>query len=645
MAKIIGIDLGTTNSAVSVMKNGELQILENAEGNRTTPSIVALSKGGERLVGLLAKRQSVTNPTNTIFSVKRLIGRKFTDPEVQRDKAWLPYEIRAGATGGVEVKMGDKWYSPEEISAFILSKLKADAEAKLGEKITEAVITVPAYFDDSQRQATKNAGEIAGLKVDRILNEPTAAAFAYGVNKEKNQKIVVYDFGGGTFDVSVLEMGYDAESKEQTVEVRATGGDTHLGGDDFDKKIQEYLVGEYKKQEGIDISKDPLAVQRLKEAAERAKHELSTAMETEINIPYISSDANGPKHFQIKMTRAKLVDLVKEYIDRSIQLTKETVTAPAPKGAGYQIADIAEVILVGGQTRMPAMQEAVKALFGKEPHQGINPDEVVALGAGIQAEILAAKAEGRKTEGEVKDILLLDVTPLSLSIETYGGVATPMIPKNTTVPTAKSQVFSTAADNQTSVEVHVLQGERPMATDNKTLAKFILDGIPPSPRGIPQVEVTFDIDANGILNVSAKDKASGKVQSVKVEASSNLSKEEIEKLKKEAAEHAVEDEKKKALIETRNQAESTIYLTEKAIKDAGDTLPADIKTGVDEKLEALKKIKDTEDEPAIKAAIEALSTEIQKIGAAAYNKQDEHQGSDGGHQTDGSADPEPNQSV
>ncbi|HEY5220827.1 MAG TPA: molecular chaperone DnaK [Candidatus Paceibacterota bacterium] len=644
MPKIIGIDLGTTNSAVSVMKNGELQILENAEGNRTTPSIVALSKSGERLVGLLAKRQSVTNPTNTIFSVKRLIGRKFTDPEVQRDKAWLPYEIRAGATGGVEVKMGDKWFSPEEISAFILSKLKADAEAKLGEKITEAVITVPAYFDDSQRQATKNAGEIAGLKVDRILNEPTAAAFAYGVNKEKNQKIVVYDFGGGTFDVSVLEMGYDAESKEQTVEVRATGGDTHLGGDDFDKKIQEYLVGEYKKQEGIDISKDPLAVQRLKEAAERAKHELSTALETEINIPYISSDANGPKHFQIKMTRAKLESLVQEYIDRSIQLTKETVTSPAPKGAGYQLSEINEVILVGGQTRMPAMQEAVKALFGKEPHQGINPDEVVALGAGIQGEILAAKAEGRKTEGEVKDILLLDVTPLSLSIETYGGVATPMIPKNTTVPTAKSQIFSTAADNQTSVEVHVLQGERPMAGDNKTLAKFILDGIPPSPRGIPQVEVTFDIDANGILNVSAKDKASGKVQSVKVEASSNLSKEEIEKLKKEAAEHAVEDEKKKTLIETRNQAESTIYLTEKAVKDAGDKLPAYIKTGVDEKLEALKKVKDTDDEPAIKAAIEALSTEIQKIGQAAYNNSNGPQGSDGGNPA-GPADAEPDQSV
>ncbi len=638
MAKIIGIDLGTTNSAVAVMKNGELQILENSEGNRTTPSIVALSKGGERLVGLLAKRQSVTNPKNTIFSVKRLIGRKWSDPEVQRDKAWLPYDVQEGPNGSIQVKMGDAWYSPEEVSAMILAKLKADAEARLGEKVDEAVITVPAYFDDSQRQATKNAGEIAGLKVDRIINEPTAAAFAYGLNTAKNQKIVVYDFGGGTFDVSVLEMGYDPETKEQTVEVRATGGDTHLGGDDFDKKIQEYLVEEYKKQEGIDIAKDPLALQRLKEAAERAKHELSTAMETEINLPYITSDAQGPKHFQMKMTRAKLESLVQDYLDRSVMLTKETVTAPAPKGAGFQLSEIDEVILVGGQTRMPAMQEAVKNLFGKEPHKGINPDEVVALGAGIQGEILAAKKEGRATEGEVKDILLLDVTPLSLSIETLGGVATPMIPKNTTVPTAKTQTFSTAADNQTSVEVHVLQGERPMASDNKTLARFILDGIPPSPRGVPQVEVTFDIDANGILNVHAKDKASGKTQSVKIEASTNLSKEEVERLKKEAEAHAAEDEKKKALIEARNQAESLIYLAEKSLRDAGETLAADIKTGVNEKMDALKKVKDGDDKAAIDAAAAALSAEVQKIGAAAYNKENGPEGSDHGQPADGGDD-------
>jgi molecular chaperone DnaK len=586
------------------MEGGEPKILENAEGNRTTPSIVAVSKTGERLVGLLAKRQSVTNPKNTIFSVKRLIGRKFTDPEVQKDKAWLPYEIQAGATGGVEVKMGDKWYSPEEISAAILGKLKADAEARLGEKVEEAVITVPAYFDDSERQATKNAGEIAGLKVRRIINEPTAAALAYGMNKQKNEKIVVYDFGGGTFDVSVLEVGDD------TVEVKATGGDTHLGGDDFDKKIQEYLVGEYKKQEGVDISKDSLALQRLKEGAEKAKHELSTVMETEINLPYISSDANGPKHFIMKLSRAKLESLVQEYIDRSIALTKETVTAAAPKGASYALSDINEVVMVGGQTRMPAMVEAVKKLFGKDPHQGINPDEVVAQGAAVQAGIL---------QGDVKDILLLDVTPLSLSIETYGGVATPMITKNTTVPTAKTQVFSTAADNQTSVEVHITQGERPMAGDNKTLAKFLLDGIPPSPRGLPQIEVTFDIDANGILNVSAKDKGTGKTQSVKIQASTNLSKDDIEKMKQEAAAHAAEDEKKKELVDMRNQAESTIYLAEKSMKDAGDKLPADVKTGITEKVDALKKAKDGEDATVIKAALEALSTEIQKIGQSVYN--------------------------
>ena len=643
MSKIIGIDLGTTNSAVAVFENGDPKILENAEGNRTTPSIVALGKSGERLVGLLAKRQSATNPKGTIFSVKRLIGRKFTDADVQRDKAWLPYDIQAGPSGNVQVKMGDQWYSPEEISSMILAKLKVDAEAKLGEKVTEAVITVPAYFDDSQRQATKNAGEIAGFKVQRILNEPTAAALAYGLNKKKDEKIVVYDFGGGTFDVSVLEIGN--ETGELTVEVRATGGDTHLGGDDFDKKIQEYLVGEYKKQEGIDISKDPLAIQRLKEAAEKAKHELSSAMETEINIPYISADASGPKHFQMKMTRAKLESLVQEYIDRSIQLTKEAVTAPAPKGAGFKLEDMSEVILVGGQTRMPAMVEAVKKLFGKDPHQGINPDEVVAIGAAVQAEVISAKNEGRVSEGNVKDILLLDVTPLSLSIETFGGVATPMIQKNTTVPTAKTQVFSTAADNQTSVEVHVLQGERPMAGDNKTLAKFILDGIPPSPRGIPQVEVTFDIDANGILNVSAKDKATGKSQSVKIEASSNLSKDEIEKLKQEAAEHAAEDAKKKELIDARNQAESTIYLAEKSMKDAEGKLPEDVKAAVTEKIEALKKVKDADDTAAIQSALADLSAEIQKIGQAMYNKDNGHQGGDGGEHADGEPKPgEPGQS-
>jgi molecular chaperone DnaK len=605
MPKIIGIDLGTTNSAVAVTEGGEPRILENAEGNRTTPSIAAISKNNERLVGLLAKRQAITNPKNTIFSVKRLIGRKFSDPEVQRDKAWLAYEIQASVTGGVEVKMGDKWYSPEEISALILGKLKADAEAKLGEKVEEAVITVPAYFDDSQRQATKNAGEVAGLKVRRIINEPTAAALAYGLNKQKNEKIVVYDFGGGTFDISVLEVGDD------TVEVRSTGGDTHLGGDDFDKEIQQYLVEEYKKQEAIDISKDPLALQRLKEAAERAKHELSTALETEINLPYITSDAAGPKHFLMKLTRAKLESLVQKYVDRSIELTRETVTAAAPKGAGFELSKIDEVILVGGQTRMPAIQEAVKKLFGKDPHQGINPDEVVALGAAVQAGIL---------QGDVKDILLLDVTPLTLSIETMGGVATPMIQKNTTVPTSKTQIFSTAADNQTTVEIHVAQGERLMSADNKTLARFILDGIPPSPRGVPQVEVTFDIDANGILNVKAMDKASGKSQSVKIEASTSLSKDEIERLKSEAAKYAAEDMKKKEFVDARNEADTLVYAAEKALKDAGDKVTEEVKAGINEKIDLLKKAKDGNDIESVKTAVAALSSEIQKIGAAMYNK-------------------------
>jgi molecular chaperone DnaK len=608
MPKIIGIDLGTTNSAMAVMEGGEPRIVENQNGNRTTPSVVAESKSGERLVGLLAKRQSVVNPKNTIFSVKRLIGRKFDDPEVSHDKEWLPYDLRRSENGGVEIKMGERWYKPEEISAMVLQKLKLDAESKLGEKIEEAVITVPAYFDDSQRQATKNAGEIAGFKVKRILNEPTAAALAYGLNRKKDEKIVVYDFGGGTFDISVLEVGDD------TVEVKATGGDTHLGGDDIDKRIIEYLVEEYKKQEGIDISRDALALQRLKEAAERAKHELSSAMETEINLPYITSDASGPKHFLMKITRAKLEELAGDLIDRSIKLLKETVTSPPPKGAGLRLEDIDEVVLVGGQTRMPRIQEEVKKLFGKEPHRGINPDEVVAIGAAVQAGIM---------QGDVKDILLLDVTPLTLSIETLGGVATPMIPKNTTVPTAKTQIFSTAADNQTSVEIHVGQGERPMMADNKTLARFILDGIPPAPRGVPQIEVTFDIDANGILTVSAKDKATGKAQSVKIEASTALSKEEIEKLKKEAAEHAEEDRKKREAIEIKNQAESLIYVAEKSLRDAGDKVPGDIKTTIEQKIANLKELKDRDDAEATRNAIKELSESLGKIGETLYNKKDD----------------------
>ncbi|OGY67767.1 MAG: molecular chaperone DnaK [Candidatus Harrisonbacteria bacterium RIFCSPLOWO2_02_FULL_45_10c] len=604
MAKILGIDLGTTNSAMAIMEASGPRVLENSEGNRTTPSIAAFSKSKERLVGLLAKRQTVTNPQNTIYSVKRFIGRKFSDKEVQHDKKVLPYEIRESASGGVEVKMGEEWLKPEQVSALVLGKLKADAEAQLGEKVEEAIITVPAYFDDSQRQATKNAGEIAGLKVKRILNEPTAAALAYGLDKKANEQIVVYDFGGGTFDVSVLEVG------DNTVEVKATGGDTHLGGDDFDKKIVEYLITEYKKEAGVDISKDPLALQRLREAAEKAKHELSSAMEAEINLPYITSDASGPKHFVMKLTRAKLESLVQEFIDKSIDLALKTV-----KEAKFDIKDIDEVILVGGQTRMPAMVEAVKKAFGKEPHKGVNPDEVVAVGAAIQAGII---------QGDVKDILLLDVTPLSLGIETLGGVFTRLIEKNTTIPTAKSQVFSTAADSQTTVEIHVLQGEREMAADNKTLAKFILDGIPPAPRGVPQVEVTFDIDANGILNVSAKDKASGKTQSVKIEASTSLSKDEVERLKNEAKVHESEDKKKRELIELKNTAESTIYMAEKSLKEAGDKVPADIKDVVTQKVEALKSIKDGTGAEAIKKALGELSQELQKIGEHMYKNQQQN---------------------
>ena len=599
--------MGTTNSAMAIVEGGEPKIIENKEGNRTTPSMTALSKNNERLVGLLAKRQAVVNPENTLFSIKRLIGRRWEDPEVQRDLKWMPYKIQRSDTGGVEVKMGDKWHRPEEISAMVLQKLKADAETKLGEKITEAIITVPAYFDDSQRQATKNAGEIAGLKVLRIINEPTAAALAYGLNKQKNEQIVVYDFGGGTFDISVLEVDFDSLGGD--VKVISTGGDTHLGGDDFDQRITNYLVDLFKKEQGIDLSKDSMALSRLKEAAEKAKHELSTVMETEINLPFVTSDASGPKHFITKMTRAKLEELVHDFIATSLELVKQTV-----KEANLSLSDIDEVVLVGGQTRMPAMVEAVKNLFGKEPHKGINPDEVVALGAAVQAGVL---------QGDVRfdKILLLDVTPLTLGIETLGNIATPMIPKNTTIPTAKTQTFSTAADNQPQVEVHVLQGERSMSADNKTLGKFILDGLPPASRGVPQIEVTFDIDANGILNVSAVDKATNKKQAITITASTGLSKEEIEKMKKEAEINAAEDAKKKEGIETKNSAESLVYMSEKSIKDAGEKIKPEDKKTIEEKIELLKKVKDGSDTEAIKKASAELSTEIQKIGEALYKKE------------------------
>lgn len=626
MAKIIGIDLGTTNSAMAVVEGGEPKIIENTEGARTTPSIVAISKAGERLVGQLAKRQAITNPKNTIYGIKRAMGHKFSDAHIQKDKSLVPYEISESEDGGVKVKMGDpsansgqvKYYRPEEVSAMILQKLKHDAEAKLGEKIEEAVITVPAYFDDSQRKATKDAGEIAGFKVRRIINEPTAAALAYGLNKKKDEKVVVYDFGGGTFDVSVLDIAGGEE--EQSIEVKSTDGDSHMGGEDIDQKIIRWIGDEFKKQTGIDITKDELALQRLKEAAEKAKHELSGTMQSEINIPFITSDANGPVHLNMNMSRATLEDLAREYIDRSIEITKRAVSA-----SGYQISDINEIILVGGQTRMPAIQEAVKTLFGKEPNRTINPDEVVAIGAAIQGGIF---------QGDVKDVLLLDVTPLSLGIETMGGIATKLIERNTTIPTSRSQVFSTAADNQTSVEIHVVQGEREMASDNKTLGKFILDGIPPSPRGMPQVEVTFDIDANGILSVKAKEKSTGKEQSIRIEAKTSLSKEDIERMKKEAEMHAEEDKKKRDSAEAKNIAEQMIYTAEKALKDAEGKVSEEIKRNVEDKITALRGVKDGNDLEEIKKATEGLSSEMQKIGEAIMKNQQSNPAS-----PEGSADP------
>ncbi|MBU3968777.1 molecular chaperone DnaK [Patescibacteria group bacterium] len=594
MSKILGIDLGTTNSAFAIIEGGEPKILENSDGARTTPSIVALSKNGERVVGISAKRQAVTNPKNTVFGIKRFMGHRFDDKEVQKDKEIVPYEIAKGDDSGVLIILGDKKYRPEEISAIILQKIKADAEAKIGEKITEAVITVPAYFNDSQRKATKDAGKIAGLDVKRIINEPTAAALAYGFNKKKNEQIVVFDFGGGTFDVSVLEVGDDV------VEVKSTDGDSHMGGKDIDQKIIKWIADEFKKESGIDVRKDPLALQRLDEAAEKAKHELSSSVETEINIPFVTSDADGPKHLLMKFSRAKLEDLVKEYIDRAIEITKRAMDA-----SPFKISDIDEVILVGGQTRMPAIQGAVKKFFGKEPNKTINPDEVVALGAAVQGGIL---------RGDVKDVLLLDVIPLSFGIETLGSVATKLIEKNTTIPTTKSQIFSTAADNQTSVEIHVVQGERPMANDNKSLGKFVLDGIPPSRRGMPQIEVTFDIDANGILNVKAKDKSTGKEQSIKIEATSGLSEDDIKKMQKDAELHEEEDKKKKELIDSRNLLDQVVYTAERSLSENKEKLSDELKKSLDEKISDSKKIKEKDDIENIKKTTEELSQEMQKIG-------------------------------
>jgi len=597
MARIIGIDLGTTNSAMAVMQAGKPEIIANSEGNRTTPSVVAINKNGERLVGQVANHQRVTNPTNTIFGVKRLIGRKFTDKEVQKDIELMPYKI-VKANGGVKVEMAEKEYSPEEVSAMILSKLKADAEKFLGEPVTEAVITTPAYFDDSQRQATKDAGKIAGLEVKRIINEPTAAALAYGLDKAKEEKIAVYDLGGGTFDISILQLG------DGVFEVLSTHGDTHLGGEDFDLRIVNHFVDQFKKESGIDIKDDKAAMQRLKEEAEKAKKELSTSEVADINLPFLTADAEGPKHFEYKLTRAKLVELVQELIDKTEEPVKKAI-----KDAKLEAKDINEIVLVGGMTRMPAVVEKVKSVFGKEPMQGVNPDEVVAVGAAIQAGVL---------QGDVKDVLLLDVTPLSLGIETLGGVTTKLIERNTTIPTSKNEVFSTAADNQNSVEIHVLQGEREMAEGNKSLGRFVLDGIPPAPRGVPQVEVTFNIDANGILNVAAKDKGTGKEQSITIKESGSLSKEEVEKAAKDAEAHAEEDKKKREMIEVKNQLDNAVYQAEKMKTEYKDKLSEEDAKTLQEAVDEAKTHLEATDKEELEKAAKDLSDKIMPIGAKMY---------------------------